>query len=85
MVERQDVCHGFIDIFGLIEQCLAMKSRQILVEVDHEKVQAPSPGLETLFVVSDHIGIMSRGFGSQGSDLAIAAGVSGEEEDGDAV
>ena len=58
-----------------------MEGRQVLVEVDHEKVQAAGTRFEPLLVMSDDVGIVSRSFGGQRANLSIAAGISGEEED----
>jgi hypothetical protein len=63
MVERQDVCDRFIDIFGLVKEGLTMKGSHILVEIDHEKVQAPGSTTETLLIMAHNLEVMSRRFG----------------------
>ena len=62
-----------------------MERRHILVEVHHEEIQAPRSGGMSALIVSNHIVVMARGFGGQRPHLSVAAGVTGEEKNGDAI
>jgi hypothetical protein len=56
----------------------------VLVEVDGEEVQAPGTGLDCVLVMlQDVVEVIGR-FGGNGSDLLVASGVAGDEQDGDA-
>jgi hypothetical protein len=85
MIKRKNVRHGFIHVLGLIKQSLSMKSCHIFIEVDHEKIQAPCPGFQSLLIMLHHLSIMSRRFGGQGPDLAVTSCISGEKQNGGAI
>ena len=57
-----------------------MKSRDILVEINGEKVQAPRSSLQCLCVLLDAIVKVLRSLRSQRSDLLIAPGVPWNKE-----
>lgn len=57
-----------------------MKSRDILIEVDGEKIQTPRSSLQCLRVLLNAIVKVLRSLRSKRSDLLIAAGVPWNKE-----
>lgn len=62
-----------------------MKRGHILVEINHEEVEAPGACLKAILIVANNIVIVSRSFRGEGTDLAIATSISGQKENGSAV
>lgn len=60
-----------------------MESCDVFVEVDCEEVQASGTGLDRGLVMLQDVVEVIGGFCGNGSDLLVAPGVSGDEQNGD--
>jgi hypothetical protein len=84
MIQRQNISHGFIEVFCLIQQGLSVESGNIFVEIDSEEVQAAAASLERRRVVLDDIVEVLGRLGGNWPHLFIASGIAGYEEHRDA-
>jgi hypothetical protein len=62
MVEGENVRDSLVHVFRLVKECLAVERSHILVEVDHEEIQASGTRFDALLVVTDDIMKVSRCF-----------------------
>ena len=83
-VQREDVANGFVEILSLVEEGLAMEGGDVLVEVDGEEVQASCASLDRSLVMLQDVVEIIGCFCGDWSDLLVASGVAGDEQDGDA-
>lgn len=65
VVEGENVSDCLVHVLRLVKEGLAVERSHILVEVDHEEIQAPGTGLDALLVVTDDIVKVPRCFGSK--------------------
>jgi hypothetical protein len=79
-IEGEDISNCFVQVLGLVKECLAVKSRDVLVKVRCEEIQAPSPCPNSGLVVLQSIVEVIGRLGGDGPDLFIAPGIAGDEE-----
>ena len=75
MIEREDVCNGIVEIFGLVQKCLAVKSGEVFIEIHREEINAGGSILQRLGILSDRIVIVLGRLGGQRSNLLIASSI----------
>jgi hypothetical protein len=61
---------------------LAVESGKVFVEVDGEEIQVADSVLEDAVVLAVRVEKLRGCFGGDGTDLAVTAGISRDEEDG---
>lgn len=76
MVEGKYICHSFVQVFGLVEDGLAVKCSELFVEVDSEEVEVSRSGLEDGLVVPEDIVEVVRSLCRDWPDLLVASCVS---------
>ena len=84
-VERQDVTDDFIEIFGLVEQGLAMKCGDVLVKIHSKEIETADPRLLGSRITSKVLLKIVGSFRGDGSNLLIASSISGNEENGNSM
>lgn len=85
MVKREDICHGIIQVLGLVQERLSVESCDILVKVDREEVQGSLSIRESVGFVLNVVVEMIRSLGGQRAHLLVASRVAGNEEDGNSL
>jgi hypothetical protein len=80
MVQRQNVRNCLVQILRLVQHRLAMERSYVLIEVDCEKVQVPDASIDRSRIVPQHIVKVGCSLCGDGSNLLVAASISGNKE-----
>ena len=81
MVQRQDEGDRLVEVFGLVQQSLAVEGRDVLIEVDREEIEAAGPGIERGRIEPNDLLEILGGLGGDGPNLLVAPRVAWYEED----
>lgn len=85
MVQRQNICYCFVQVFSLIQYGLSMKRRKFFVEVNCEKIQGPNARIYNCWIMFKDIVKVVSCLSSCRPCLSVAARVSWYEEYGDSL